>query len=134
MLTASNKVLTENFVACLGQTDCGYEGCVHSCVDSLQEQHHELSEMVPCSNKSWAHDVVLEEGCNEHPEVCSETLVLCLCKTLAKDLQGKFRKIFNEGKSLAYQTLGGPSVTDPILGKNVFILSVKTAVSLTRAC
>ena len=85
--------------------------------------------MVPCSNKSWAHDMVLEEGCNEHPEVCSETLVLCLCKTLAKDLQGKFRKIFNEGKSLAYQTLGGLSVTDPIPGKNVFTLSVKTAVS-----
>ena len=60
LLTASNKVLTENSVAFLVQTDCGYEGCVHSCVDSLQEQLHELSEMVPCSNKSWAHDVVLD--------------------------------------------------------------------------
>ena len=72
LLTASNKVLTENSVAFLGQTDCGYEGCVHSCVDSLQEQLHKLSEYVPFSNKSWAHNVVLEEGGNAHPEVCSE--------------------------------------------------------------
>ena len=97
--------------------------------DSLQEQLHELSKYVPCSNKSWAHNVRLEEGCNDNLEVCSETLVLCLCKTLCKDLQGKFRKIYNEGKSLAYQTLSGLGVTDPIPGKNVFTLSVKTAVS-----
>ena len=73
--------------------------------------------------------MVLEEGCPEHQEVCYETLVLCLCKTLAKDLQGKFRKIFNEGKTLAHQTLGGLSVADPIPGKHVFTLSVKMAVS-----
>ena len=95
LLTASNKVLTKNSVAFLRQTDCGYEGCASSCVNSLQEQLHELSDMVPCSNRSYEHDVMLEEGCPEHQEVCSETLVLCLCKTLAKDLQGKFRKIFN---------------------------------------
>ena len=47
LLTASNKVLTENSVAFLGQTDCGYEGCASSCINSLQEQLHKLSEMVP---------------------------------------------------------------------------------------
>ena len=62
LLTASNKVLTENSVSFLGQTNCGYEGCASSCVNSLQEQLHELSDMIPCSNRSYEHDLVLEEG------------------------------------------------------------------------
>ena len=74
---------------------------------------------------------MLEEGCPEFEEVCSETLIMCLCKKLAKDLQGKFRRIFIEGKSLSHQTLGGLSVAEPIPGKQVFTLSVKTAVSWT---
>ena len=73
--------------------------------------------------------MVLKEGCPEHDEICSETLVLSLCKTLAKELQGKFRRIFNEGKSLAHQTLEGLNVADPIPCKHVFTLSVKTEVS-----
>ena len=94
LLTVSLKVLTNNPVGFLGQEGCGYEGCVHS----LQEQLHKLSEWVPCSNKAWPHDVRLEDGCNDHPEVSSETLVLALCRSFCKDLQGKLRKVYNEGK------------------------------------
>ena len=129
LLTSSNKVLTERSESFLGQIGCGYEGCASSCVNSLQEQLHELSNMVPCSNRSYEHDVVLEDGCPEHDEICSGTLVLSLCKTLAKGLQGRFRRIFNEGKGLAHQTLEGLNVADQISGKNLFTLSVKTAVN-----
>ena len=79
--------------------------------------------MVPCSNKSCEHDVMLEDGCPEHDEICSGALVLSLCKTLAKWLQGRFRRIYNEGKGLAHQTLEGLNVADPIPGKHVFTLS-----------
>ena len=129
LLTSSNKVLTERSESFLGQMGCGYEGRQSSCVNFLQEQLHELSNMVPCSNKSYEHDVVLEDGCPEHDEICSGTLVLSLCKTLAKWLQGRFRRIYNEGKGLAHQTLEGLNVADPIPGKHVFTLSVKSAVS-----
>ena len=53
LLTSSNKVLTERSESFLGQMGCGYEGCQSSCVNSLQEQLHELSNMVPCSNRSY---------------------------------------------------------------------------------
>ena len=107
LLKASLKVLTDSPVGFLGHEGCGYEGCAHSCVNFLQEQLFELSKWVPCSNKAWAHEERLEDGCNDHPEVSSETLVLALCKSLCKDLQGKLRKVYNEGKSVAYQTLSG---------------------------
>ena len=55
--------------------------------------------------------------------------VLNLCKTLAKWLQGRFRRMFNEGRGLAHQTLLGLNVTDPMPGKEVFAISVKSAVS-----
>ena len=35
--------------------------------------------------------------------------------------------MFNEGKGLAHQTLEGLNVTDPIPGKHVFTISVKSA-------
>ena len=129
LLTSSKKVLTERSESFLGQIGCGYEGFASSCVNHLQEQLHELRNMVPCSNRSYEHDVVLEDGCPEHNEICFKTLVLSPCKTLAKRLQGRFRRIFNEGKGLAHQTLEGLNVADPIPGKHVFTLSVKTAVS-----
>ena len=53
----------------------------------------------------YEHDVVLEDGCPDHNEVCSGTLVLGLCKTLAKWLQGRFRRMFNEGRGLAPDSL-----------------------------
>ena len=61
LLTASLNVLTDNPVGFLGHKGCGYEGCAHSYVNSLQEQLHKLSEWVPCFNKAWAHDVRLED-------------------------------------------------------------------------
>ena len=96
---------------------------------SLQDQLHELSTMVPCSNRAYRHDLVLEDACQDHGEVCSGTLVLSLCKTLAKWLQGRFCRMFNEGRGLAHQTLLGLNVTDPTPGKEVFAISVKSAVS-----
>ena len=59
LLTSSNKVLTERVESFLGQMSCGYEGCAFSCVNSLQEQLHELSNMVPCSNRSYEHNLEL---------------------------------------------------------------------------
>ena len=129
MISPSNKTLTERPEAFLGQEGCGYEGCHSSGTDSLQDQLHELSTMVPCSNRAYEHDVVLEDACQDHGEVCSGTLVLSLCKTLAKWLQGRFRRMFNEGRGLAHQTLEGLNVTDPMPGKEVFTISVKSAVS-----
>ena len=37
--------------------------------------------------------------------------------------------MFNEGRGLAHQTLEGLNVTDPMPGKEVFTISVKSAVS-----
>ena len=76
LLPSSNKTLTERSEAFLGQEGCGYEGCHSSGTDSLQDQLHELSTMVPCSNRAYEHDVVLEDACQEHAEICSGALVL----------------------------------------------------------
>ena len=129
LLPSSNKTLTEKPEVFLGQEGCGYEGCHSSGTNSLQDQLHELSTMVPCSNRAYEHDVVLEEACQEHEEVCSGTLVLSLCKTLCKWLQGRFRRMFNDGCGLAHQTLLGLNVSDSTPSKEVFAIFVKSAVS-----
>ena len=84
--------------------------------------------MVPCSNKSYEHDVVLEDACGDHEEVCSGTLVLSLCKTLCKWLGGRFRRKFNSGCGLAHHTLQGLGVSDGTPGKQVYAISVKSAM------
>ena len=125
LLPSSNKTLTERPEVFLGQEGCGYEGCTSSGTDSLQDQLHELPTMVPCSNKTYEHDVVLEDACEEHGEVCSGTLVLSLCKTLCKWLQGRFRRMFNDGCGLAHHTL-------LVISENIRIIFEQNGFRITK--
>ena len=129
LLPTSLKLLTDKPETFLGQEGCGYAGCTSTATNSLQEQLHELPAMVPCSNKSFEHDVPLVDACDDHQEVSSGTLVLNLCKELSKWLGTRFRSKFNSGCGLAHHTLQGLGVSDGTPGKEVFAISVKSAVS-----
>ena len=87
-----------------------------------------IPAMVPCSNRSFEHDVALADACDDHQEVSSGTLVLSLCKTLCKWLGTRFRSKFNSGCGLTHHTLKGLGVSDSNPGKEVYAISVRSAM------
>ena len=128
LLPTSLRLLTDKPETFLGQEGCGYDGCTSSATNSLQELLHELPAMVPCSNKAFEHDVPLIDACDDHQEVSSGTLVLNLCKELTKWLASRFRSKFNSGFGLPHHTLIGLGVSDSNPGKEVFGISVRSAM------